>query len=227
MRATFARADDRSRRRAIDRWRTAAQAKNVRRLDPVTLIDFTALRQALPQIRRYEPEEVVTGRSTSMVCRLVSPEMPTLFLKAAVGVDTAELKAEHDRLRWLAGRVPVPSVLGFAVDTDCAYLLTEGLPGMNAAEVPARLRPQVTTRFAVELRKLHSIDPGECPFDRTLERVLPAARARALAGRVDEADFDRERLGYTARQLGSIPGSRPGCTEHHPHLRPSLRCRIL
>jgi len=177
----------------------------------VTLIDFTALRRVLPQIRGYEPEEVVIGRSTSMIYRLVSPEMPTLFLKAAVGVDTAELKAEHDRLRWLVGRVPVPSVLGFSVDTDCAYLLTEGLPGINVAQVPARLRPQVTTQFAVELRKLHSIDPGECPFDRTLEQVLPAARARALAGRVDEADFDIERFGYTAIQLlGPLYDERPG-----------------
>lgn len=177
---------------------------------PVTLIDFAALRRVLPQVRGYEPEEVAIGQSTSMVYRLVSPEMPTLFLKAATGVDTVELKAEHDRLRWLAGRVSVPSVLGFAVDTDCAYLLTEGLPGINAAVVPARLRPQVIIQFAVELRKLHSIDPGECPFERTLEQVLPAARARALSGRVDEADFDVERLGYTAIQLlGLLYEGRP------------------
>jgi aminoglycoside 3'-phosphotransferase-2 len=176
---------------------------------PVTLIDFTALRQVVPQIRGYEPE-VAIGRSTSMVYRLVSPEMPTMFLKAAAGVDAAELTAEHDRLRWLAGRVPVPSVLGFAVDIDCAYLLTEGLPGTNAAKVPARLRPQVTSQFAVALRKLHSIDPGECPFDRTLEQVLPAARARAVAGRVDDADFDVERRGHTAIQLlGPLYEERP------------------
>lgn len=183
----------------------------VRRLDPVTLIDFTVLRQVLPQIRGYEPEEVAIARSTSTVYRLVSPEMPTLFLKAAAGVDTAALNAEYDRLRWLAGRVPVPSVLGFAVDTDCVYLLTEDLAGINAAEVPAHLRAQVTSQFAAELRKLHSIDPGECPFDRTLEQVLPAARARAVAGRVDEADFDAERLGCTAIQLLSpLYEERPG-----------------
>lgn len=167
----------------------------------MTLIDFTALRRVLPQTRGYKAEEVAIGRSTSMVYRLVSPDRPTLLLKAAAAIGTAELKAEHDRLRWLAGRAPVPSVLEFAVDTDRAYLLIEGLPGVNAAEVPASLRPQVTTQFAVELRKLHSIDPGECPFDRTLDQVLPAARARAVAGRVDEADFDVERRGYTAMQL--------------------------
>jgi aminoglycoside 3'-phosphotransferase-2 len=185
-------------------------SEHVRRLNPVTVIDFTALRQVLPQIRGYEPEEVAIGRSTSMVYRLVSPEMPTLFLKTAAGVDTAELKSEHDRLRWLVGRVPVPSILGFAVDPDWAYLLTEGLPGTNAAEMPERLRLQVTTRFAVELRKLHSIDPGECPFDQTLEQVLPAASARAMAGCVDEADFDVERLGYSAIELlGPLYQKRP------------------
>ena len=176
----------------------------------MALGEFTALRQVLPQLRGYEPEGVTIGRSTSMVYRLVSPEMPTLFLKTAADVDAAELAAEHDRLRWLAGRVPVPRLVGFAVDANRAYLLTEGLPGFNAAEVPARLRPQVTVRFAVELRKLHSLDPGECPFDRTLEQVLPAARARAMAGRVDEADFDVERLGHTAIELlGPLYQERP------------------
>jgi aminoglycoside 3'-phosphotransferase-2 len=172
--------------------------------------ELTALRQVLPQIRGYEPEKVTMGRSTSTVYRLVSPEMPTLFLKTAAEVDAAELIAEYDRLRWLAGRVPVPRVAGFAVDANPAYLLTEGLPGINAADVPARLRPQVTMKFAVELRKLHSIDPGQCPFDRTLEQVLPAARARAMAGRVDEADFDVERLGYTPTELlGPLYQRRP------------------
>lgn len=176
----------------------------------MTLIDFSALKQVLPQIRDYEPEEVAIGRSTSMVYRLVSPETPPLFLKAAVGVDAAEVKAEHDRLRWLAGRVPVASVVAFAADTDYACLLTESLPGITAAEVPARLWSQVTIRFAVELRKLHSIDPGECPFDRTLAQVLPVARARARAGRVDEADFDLDRLGSTAIELlGPLYQKRP------------------
>lgn len=165
------------------------------------LLDFSVLRQVLPQIRGYKPEEVTSGRSTSMVYRLVSPEVPTLFLKAVGGVDIAELQAEHDRLQWLAGRAAVPKVVGFAADAERAYLLTESLPGTNAAQVPTRLRQQVTIRFAVELRKLHSIDPSECPFDQTLERVLPAARARALAGRVDETDFDVERLGRTALEL--------------------------
>lgn len=174
-------------------------------------IDFSTLRRVLPQIQCYEPEEVSIGRSLSAVCRLLSPGMPTLFLKTAAGVNIAELKAEHDRLRWLAGRVPAPSVLQFTTDTDCAYLLTEALPGMNAAEVPARLRSLVTIQFARALRTLHSIDPGECPFDRTLDHTLPAARERALAGRVNEADFDDARLGYSAMQLlGPLYEQRPG-----------------
>lgn len=177
----------------------------------MALIDFTVLRQVVPQIGSYEPEKVTVGRSTSTVYRLVSREMPTLFLKTAADVDIAELKSEHDRLRWLAGKVSVPRVLGFAVSTDAAYLLTEALPGTNAAEVPGRLRPQVTIQFAVALRKLHSVDPKECPFARTLEQVLPAARARAMAGLVDETDFDAERLGHTAIELlDPLHRKRPG-----------------
>jgi aminoglycoside 3'-phosphotransferase-2 len=100
--------------------------------------------------------------------------------------------------------------MGFAVDGNRAYLLTEGLSGTNAAEAPGRLQSQVVARFAVELRRLHSIDPGACPIDRTLERVLSTERARAMAGRVDEADFDAGRLGGTAIELlGPLYQGRP------------------
>lgn len=165
----------------------------------------------LPQIRGYEPEDVSSGKSTAKGYRLVSPGMPALFLKATAGDDAVEVKAEHDRLRWLAGRFAVPSIEGFATEAGFACLLTECLPGVNAADVPASLRTRVTIQLAVELRRLHSIDPGECPFDRTLEQILPAARARAEAGLVDEDDFDEERLGYSAIQLlAPLYEERPG-----------------
>lgn len=180
----------------------------------MALGNFTALKKVLPQIRGYEPEEVTVGRSTSTVYRLVSPGMPTLFLKTGIEADTAALIAEHDRLRWLAGRASVPRVVNFAVDANRATLLIEGLAGVNGAEVPARLWQQVTVQFAVELRRLHSVDPSACPFDHTLEQVLPAARARAMAGRVDETDFDVERLGHTAIELlGPLYQERPECEE--------------
>lgn len=165
----------------------------------------------MPQLRGYEREPVTTGQSTSMVYRLTSPAGPPLFLKVATGVDADERYAEHERLRWLAGRVPVPSVVGFAVTDGTAYLLTEGLPGIDAAEAPAHLWRRVTTAFATALRELHAIDPSQCPFDRTLDQVLPLARARAVAGRVDEADFDAERRGQTAiALLGPLYAERPG-----------------
>lgn len=180
----------------------------------MALNNFTALRKVLPQIRGYEPEEVTIGRSTSTVHRLVSPGMPTLFLKTAIDADVAALIAEHDHLRWLAGRVSVPRVVGFAVDANHATLLIEGLPGVNGAEVPARLWRKVTVQFAVELRRLHSVDPSECPFDQTLDQVLPAARARAMAGRVHERDFDVERFGHTAADLlEPLYQKRPECED--------------
>ena len=79
-----------------------------------------------------------------------------------------------------------------------AFLLTEALAGTNAAEAPMHRRLRITERIALELRQLHSLDPEDCPFDRTLDRVLPLAAERAVAGQVDESSFDPERIGRTA-----------------------------
>ena len=53
----------------------------------------------------------------------------------------------------------------------------------------------------MQLRQLHSLDARECPFDRTLDKVLSLASARARSGQVDESAFDAERLGCSAMEL--------------------------
>jgi aminoglycoside 3'-phosphotransferase II len=172
--------------------------------------DLIALREVLPQIRGYASEKVTIGRSASAVYRLQSPGKPTLFLKMATDTDATMLIAEHDRLHWLSGKAFVPTVAGFASQPNQVVLLTEALPGVNGAEVPASIRSRVTKEFAWALRELHSLDLDECPFDQTLEQILPCARARAMSGCVDESDFDVERLGLSAIELlGPLYQNRP------------------
>jgi aminoglycoside phosphotransferase len=115
--------------------------------------------------------------------------------------DASELKTERDCLHWLANRASVPGVLEFVTQDGAGYLLTEALPGTSAAEAPARLWPRITEQLARQLRQLHSLDPEECPFDRTLDPVVRRAGARAASGYVDESDFDSERLGCNAMEL--------------------------
>jgi kanamycin kinase len=49
------------------------------------------------------------------------------FIKMA-NANTADLAGEARRLRWASHHLPVPRVLGFGVQRDCAWLRTGALP---------------------------------------------------------------------------------------------------
>lgn len=175
---------------------------------------LTTIMQLLPQALEYRYEEISIGRSGNSVYRVVNPTKPALFLKVSSGDDAWELKVEHDCLNWLASRTAVPKVLEFGNQEGLAFLLTEALPGTNAAEAPERLWLRISQRLALHLHQLHSLDPEECPFDRNLDRVIPIAAKRAAAGHVDESDFDPERTGSTALELlDSLYRERPQSEE--------------
>lgn len=167
--------------------------------------------QALALTRGYVPERVSIGRSTSSVYRLAKQGEPTLFLKVAAVDDAEELRTECDRLQWLATRASVPRVLEFRIEGSSAYLLTEALPGSDAVGASRSLWSWISAEVATQLRRLHSLDAEECPFDRMLDRVIPLAATRAASGLVDESDFDAERGGCSAMELlDSLYRERPG-----------------
>jgi aminoglycoside 3'-phosphotransferase II len=171
----------------------------------------TSIFQALPRVRGYDLERVSVGRSASSTYQLAYPGKPTLFLKVIAVENAPELKMESDCLNWLATRTSVPGVLKFGIEAELAYLLTEALPGCNAVGASPDLWSSTAAQVASQLRRLHSLDAAECPFDRTLDRVLPLAATRAASGLVDESDFDPERLGCNATELlDALYRERPG-----------------
>lgn len=117
---------------------------NVSRLDSTLVPEVTAFFQVFPQAREYTLERVSISRSDSSVYRLATAGKPMLFLKVSTIEDASDLETERDGLHWLASRAAVPRVLDFVTKDEIAYLLTEALPGTNAAEAPARLsqRPE-------------------------------------------------------------------------------------
>jgi aminoglycoside phosphotransferase len=146
-------------------------------------------------------EAVVTGKSASSVFHLTHPGKQALYLKTADAPHVAELEAEHERLLWLEGRAPVPQVVAFKSSPHQAALLTRALPGANAIEASKKHWFPVARRLALALREMHAIATGGCPFDRRLAVIIDAARARTMAGLVDESDFDEERRNRRARDL--------------------------
>ena len=89
------------------------------------------------------------------------------YLKVQVpGIDW-QPDAERARLNWLAGRLPVPRVLRHGHRGAAHWLLTAGLPGRSAVDLPWRGRPEVAVpQLGRALRRFHDDLPiDECPFD--------------------------------------------------------------
>ncbi|MDF1502233.1 APH(3') family aminoglycoside O-phosphotransferase [Roseisolibacter sp. H3M3-2] len=144
------------------------------------------------------------GASGAAVYRLHAPGRPTRYVKHAAGDAADEVAAESERLRWLAGRVAVPTVLRAVRDGDAAFLLPAALPGRAARDAiradPAS-RDAVVPALAALVRARHALPADDCPFDAGHARRLADARRRIDAGLVDADDFDDERAGRSPAEV--------------------------
>ena len=92
--------------------------------------------------------------------RLVTESGRVYFLKLAPG-----LRPERERLDWLRDRLPVPDVRAFEERGGFDRLLTSGLPGEDLTTERQRADPdRVVELLATALRRIHALDPSECPF---------------------------------------------------------------
>ncbi|SDN31820.1 APH(3') family aminoglycoside O-phosphotransferase [Allokutzneria albata] len=159
---------------------------------------------------RHTWEQVTIGRSGAGVWRLSGPT--DHFLKSVDG--GTELFEEAERLRWLRAQgLPAPEVVELGGDDRASWMVTTAVPGKSLAELGGDemlwTAGQITA-LAEIARALHALPVADCPFDRTLDVVVPQARSNAEAGLVDETDFDQHRLGRTALDLiKEVEATRP------------------
>jgi aminoglycoside phosphotransferase len=77
----------------------------------------------------------------------------------------ARLAGERDRLAWLAGRWPVPEVVGFYRAAGDDWLLTREVPGVPLYHASVGLPPASIARLLGEiLSEIHRTDASGCPF---------------------------------------------------------------
>jgi aminoglycoside phosphotransferase len=101
-----------------------------------------------------------TGHAATTL-RLREADADRGFLK----IGGPDLAAERDRLAWLRDWVPVPDVLGFTIEPEGAWLLTEPLRGTALNRPDHKADPHRLIRLLVAaLVRLHSLDPAACPF---------------------------------------------------------------
>jgi aminoglycoside phosphotransferase len=105
-------------------------------------------------------EELAWMSWAGTVWRLRGGDAASLFVKRA-----AELGAERDRLAWLAGRWPVPELVGLYHALDDDWLVTRAVPGVPMFDPAVDWEPtRVAVRFGEILKDLHAVDATGCPF---------------------------------------------------------------
>ncbi|GGY76818.1 APH(3') family aminoglycoside O-phosphotransferase [Pseudoduganella plicata] len=164
-----------------------------------------------PWRERLQGFTIVTqsgGCSAAAVYRLESAAggAPRFFIKTEPADVLAELADEAARLRWVAAAgIPCPPVLDMTTVDGLHWLLLGAVPGANLTDVPPE---QSVAVLADALRRLHVLDPRDCPFDHRASGRIERALARLAAGLVDEDDFDDDNAGRTAGELAALLAAR-------------------
>lgn len=159
------------------------------------------LPESLSPLRDLDWTEITIGKSDSDVWRIALGDGNAVFLKSEANHPLAELPGEIERLNWLTRMgFKAPRVIDAEQSADRIWLLMSAVPGQDLTHSVDRPE-DVVRAYAQGLKRLHALDPAQCPFDHNLDIRLEDARKRLEAGLVDESDFDIEHEGWTAQQV--------------------------
>lgn len=158
------------------------------------------LPHALKPLLAHEWTAITVGKSQASVWHLAMGE-GGLFLKAEPSHALNEMPAELLRLDYLAEMgFPAPRIVDQVDGNDFNWLLMTAVKGKDLTHL--RHEPEILIQVLADgLKRLHALDPSQCPFDHSLDQRLQDAQANVLAGRVDESDFEDEDKGWTAGQV--------------------------
>lgn len=106
---------------------------------------------------------------------------PPRFVKWNPPGSGESLADESERLRWLAGRHPVPRLVSYHHDRDGEILVTEAVEARSAVDDHWRAEPKTAIgAIATGLRRLHALDVADCPFDWGVAQRLATAVAAGV-----------------------------------------------
>jgi streptomycin 3"-kinase len=152
------------------------------------------LAQLLPTARtQWEP--TAGGESGATV---LHDRDGTRYAKVVSSGQVEELAGERDRIDWLSSTgVPGAVVLDWHATDAGACLVTRAVPGVPADRLDPRALRSAWPSVGEAVRALHGLPAEQCPFDRRLASVLPAARATVAEKRV--------KVGFLPLALQSTP----------------------
>ncbi len=148
----------------------------------------------------------------ALTYRLEGPSGEIHFLKLAPTTHYPTPAEEARRTRWARGHLPVPDIVDAGVEGAVAWLVTVGLPGVDATVAQANSDAEgLVATLAAGLRRFHEAPVQECPFDFRLTAALAHVRQRLNEGHiVPDRDFHSEFAHLSANEAVRIlESSRP------------------
>jgi kanamycin kinase len=115
----------------------------------------------------HDPVELVWRNEQGGLTARIDRRGGSVFAKWNPAGSIESLRAEAERMRWLAttGAVPVPEVIGEHRDATGELLVTTAIPGASIVSAEGLREPDAAAAALGEgLRRLHALDPADCPF---------------------------------------------------------------
>lgn len=137
--------------------------------------------------------EISVGMSSDAVYRIYTNER--YFLKIG-----ETLKAEYERLQWLADKLAAPRVIHYEVNQGKHYLLTSAILGEMLFEVDLPIRRKLEL-MAEAVHIWHSLSVEDCPFYWTVNPQIEAARHNLGHHRVKASRFATQFYGKSESEL--------------------------
>lgn len=136
-------------------------------------------------------EDKIAGQTYSINTTGLSGAEILCFENYILKIDQgAKLNEEYQRLTWLNGRLPVPSVEAFEKEDEYSYLLMQRMPGVMACDEQYLKQPDLLMRLLAEgLKQLWQVDITNCPYNACLDEKLKLAKKQ-----VDEHLCDTENV---------------------------------
>jgi len=142
-------------------------------------------------VRGYSWEENTVGWSESKVFQLTK-DQDILYLKINDVESIFNLEKEKTILNWLIGLLPVPEVVFFEKAKKIEFLLLSGVKGeVSHTSTTKEEKRRNITILAEGLKKIHSINPENCPINNNPDKLLELARRRLEKGKIDPNKFDK------------------------------------
>jgi streptomycin 3"-kinase len=108
------------------------------------------------------------------------------YAKVVASDCAEELAGERDRIDWLSSTgVPGAAVLDWRSTAAGACLVTQEVPGAPADRLDSGALRSAWPSVVEVVRTLHRLPARQCPFDRRLASMMPAARAAVAENRVN------------------------------------------